>query len=873
MQLRLATILATVLLLGCAPEAAVPIDDAVATDLADDASAADSLESTDTVVADAASPATIVAFPATVEFHATTPGATLQATVTLSNPGGVAVSIAHVQLKPLGDVTLTVTPNSEFTLQPGQQRLLHLELDDAPAVQDLDLGTLTLVYQDPDLPPKVIALHLAKGAPALQVLVDNAVCPLPANCTADFGAIEKSALAAKPKTVTLRNLGTGTLTVESTEILGNYDFSATTSALPATLLPGASLEVKITFQTNKLDLGQMTADLHVYTNDPVSPNYVLHLQVNLLPTEHCQVVLSPQPLDFGAVALGTVKVLKMHAANVGSHPCKFEAASLVYCNSAKSCTSAGTQAFSVGPIATKLFNLQPNESGDILVQYQPEAKSSAASGDFALLAVKVQDVVTLKEAYSPDVDPTNLTTIGSAAANLSGTGDFTQVLVTSGVEFPPTATNCSAAPQTFNLSNTGTLPVQVTAVTLENCDAGVQVTTDPVVPADGLTLTSGAVLKVTATWTPQNSGLLKCTVVVNPPTVGQCQTASGLLPIECATLAECPKPSIACALTPLKIQLTGQALSPFQSETFLLPASQKDVLFVVDRSTGMGAFQTAVAQAAQAFVGAIPANVSVHIGAIVADLADGIQKAGRLQVVDGQTFLTSQSPNLVKSLQALLNQGEGIASPPESLALVQMALTPPLTNAAYFDCQTDADCKPEETCFVLPMELTKSCGGPNRGFLRPNAQLHVVVLSNSDDQSPGQLAAYVKAFLALQNTYFFPEFHAIANPDPQNACLTALGPAAPTPRYGELIAQSNGSYVTLCSADYTAGLTALTSDLFPPLIPSIHLNYSPDPATISVEVAGVPCKGWTYDVGSNSIQLAGACPGTQAVVTYNLLCN
>ena len=71
-------------------------------------------------------------------------------------------------------------------------------------------------------------------------------------------------------------------------------------------------------------------------------------------------------------------------------------------------------------------------------------------------------------------------------------------------------------------------------------------------------------------------------------------------------------------------------------------------------------------------------------------------------------------------------------------------------------CNSDADCQAPDTC------VENFCGGANRGFLREEAVLEVVFVSDEDDFSEGNLNFYVDFLKSLKGFRNEGRFHAHA---------------------------------------------------------------------------------------------------------------
>ncbi len=160
---------------------------------------------------------------------------------------------------------------------------------------------------------------------------------------------------------------------------------------------------------------------------------------------------------------------------------------------------------------------------------------------------------------------------------------------------------------------------------------------------------------------------------------------------------------------------------------------------------------------------------------------------GRLFPVDGSRprVLDRNTPDLRATWEANLAVGACHAEPPQLLEAALRALTPPLSTSA------DDPRHPEPA-------------DGNLGFLRANAYLVVVAVSDRADASPGDDLAYHAAFQALkgaQNSHLF-EFHAITG-DRGTGCTNADGRSAVAgDRLIDLAHASGGQAVSICGGPW-----------------------------------------------------------------------
>jgi len=138
---------------------------------------------------------------------------------------------------------------------------------------------------------------------------------------------------------------------------------------------------------------------------------------------------------------------------------------------------------------------------------------------------------------------------------------------------------------------------------------------------------------------------------------------------------------------------------------------------------------------------------------------------------------------------------------------------------------------------LSPAELA----GDNAGFLRPEATLDLVWMSDEDDTSPAAVASYRNAYLAVKNTASKVSFAAIADVDSRYQQL--VGNAA---AFGDWNDPStwNGAMQSLAAS--ASGVGAV----FP-------LSFPADPTTIVVTVDGVVYPTpltWTWDAAAHAVR-------------------
>lgn len=159
-------------------------------------------------------------------------------------------------------------------------------------------------------------------------------------------------------------------------------------------------------------------------------------------------------------------------------------------------------------------------------------------------------------------------------------------------------------------------------------------------------------------------------------------------------------------------------------------------------------------------------------------------------------------------------------------------------------------------------------GQANAGFLRPNAALAIIVLTNEDDSSFGTTDHYARAFKALKGkgNENLVSFSVIGGTIP-NGCVSPgesglYGSTAdPAVRYAEVATKTGGIIGSICDASFEQTLIRIAQALNT-LKRVFPLTLQPIVNSISVTVGGQavpndPVNGWQYRADTNSIVFLG----------------
>jgi hypothetical protein len=172
--------------------------------------------------------------------------------------------------------------------------------------------------------------------------------------------------------------------------------------------------------------------------------------------------------------------------------------------------------------------------------------------------------------------------------------------------------------------------------------------------------------------------------------------------------------------------------------------------------------------------------------------------------------------------------------------------------------------------------------GLNTGFLREDAALAIVIMSDEDDGSVESNGLLKQFFRTVKGPGREDEVkvHAIAGPITE-PCDNGAGLFAAQPglRYKDVVDETGGLYFNICLDDWQPVLDELGLNTFIPRDTWI-LSKAADPTSIRVFVDGAEVlpglsDGYTYDPAANSVTFTGAAvpgPGAEVEIRYLDLC-
>jgi hypothetical protein len=143
-------------------------------------------------------------------------------------------------------------------------------------------------------------------------------------------------------------------------------------------------------------------------------------------------------------------------------------------------------------------------------------------------------------------------------------------------------------------------------------------------------------------------------------------------------------------------------------------------------------------------------------------------------------------------------------------------------------------------------------GGCNEGFLRDDAMLHIIGLSDAADTSPGDCNLYVDAQTDRKKKPYEAVYHGIG-------AEVACGDALPYEGFLTAASTTEGNWVSFCDGDWWDDIPGLATNLINRADRITYpLSRQPLSATISVDVDGNTLEegDWTFVEESNWVMLA-----------------
>lgn len=323
--------------------------------------------------------------------------------VTVTNTGTANLVISNLQIT--GSTTFTAA-GCAVAVAPGSSCTVNVTF--SPAASTAYAGQLTIA-SNASTSPHTITLNGSGTAPGASL----------STSLLSFGGVPVGTSSAMPVTVT--NTGTANLAVTSVQVTGSATFTAAGCA--SAVAPGSSCTVNVTFAPAATTgySGQLT----INSNASTSPHSVSLTGSGTAPG----VGLSPSPLSFGSVTVGTSSTSNITLNNPGTAPLQVSAIAV-----------SGSVAFTVGSACVGTLAVQatcqipvtftPTDTNPQAATLSVQSNASGSPHTVALSGTGIAPGVSLTP--SP-VTFGNVPVGGSASSPLTLTNTGTAPLLISGI--------------------------------------------------------------------------------------------------------------------------------------------------------------------------------------------------------------------------------------------------------------------------------------------------------------------------------------------------------------------------------------------------------------------------------------------------------
>lgn len=258
-----------------------------------------------------------------------------------------------------------------------------------------------------------------------------------------------------------------------------------------------------------------------------------------------------------------------------------------------------------------------------------------------------------------------------------------------------------------------------------------------------------------------------------------------------------------------------------------------DILFMVDNSSSMLKYQNKFSSEVPAMISALNSTgLDYHIAITNSDIRSG---AGGGKFVGSPKYFSNGTPNLVSSLQARLLQGQAGNDLEQGLDSVYRALQP-----SYLS-------------------------GEGAGFLRDDALLAIVILTNEDDYSSVSTTTVRNYFDSLKRPFAADTkswmMNFIGVTSISGSCSTAAEFKEAGLRYMEIADYTGGIKESICDSTLSTAVSNMRKRIVE-VMSEYRLDRVPVLSSIKVTKNGetVPkddVNGWSYYAPSNSVRFHG----------------
>ncbi|MCC7070943.1 MAG: choice-of-anchor D domain-containing protein [Deltaproteobacteria bacterium] len=700
--------------------------------------------------------------------------------------------------------------------------------------------------------------------------------------TVDWGEVAPGADASV--TIVLANAGAGDLVVTALDVVGSDAVTVSADALPLVVAQQTSATITIHWAPPTA-LGSLGAGLLVRSNDPVSPGVFIPLD-GVAPGPALQLV--PAALHFGILDEGQGREVEVVARSAGTVPVDVSA------------VLVDGDGFSLMAPAPGAFTLEPGAARVLRLRAEASAAAVAAGGREGTLTVRgdaIDDAIMplaflsgsagcQPRAGAPNVNlgavplgrgstgSVSIVNVGDAACDLVRAGPAQGLAFDDGFSFSA-ARAASIAPGASGTVDFGFVSSSVGArsafVSLEFSGIAAEVLVsataravtgslvgDPPLLELGPTLEGCATPGRSAGFLNDGSGPVVVESIELVPASAPFDLLVPPLPASLAPgalLSVTVSPRLAAAGTHeadvvatssaglranAHLRLLVEPADTPITETFVVAGTTAvDVLFVVDNSGSMADDQEILAANFDAFIAAAAndPNLDFHLGVTTTDVLGG---TGGPFVAP---FLRDSSSGLASQFADQVHVGVGGGGLELGLEAMRRALDDYATST-------------------------------NAGFLRNDAALSVVVVSDEEDGGDIPDVQSLDPSAARPPQAYIEFLGGLKTGTVTNApvLFSMVGTPLFSPRYQQVATAFSGVFLDIGAADWGEQLSAIGAATFG-LQRLFRLGAAPEAGSVVVTVDGVATSAFSLVPVANAVLLDDPPPeGAVVVITYQAGC-
>ena len=731
--------------------------------------------------------------PLALDFGNVSTGQSATASFTITNCGLLDLSLSDVVLAAgtSDDFSLTAVPGLPAVLAPAET--VAVEVAYNPTDMGSDSGGVELFSDDPASDPNT-------GLTGTVSLMGSSVpraCDIQATPFAvNFAGVVQGQTSQVD--VIVSNQGTDDCTLERAEITLNSsagEFSILDAPAENTVFgPGDSLIVSLRYAPT--DLGTDAGTLSLFGDDKDTNEITVDLNGEGVDQAICDLDIIPTNLYFGAVTVYRTKSMVLQLSNQGLAPCTITDVNLAgiipFQEYDFSITAMPPLPMIIAPRG------QPNSQAEIEITMAPPDPSMIQLGT---LTITVDDDDLGDLACT---DANELPIPNNACIMVSGFAMYSDVeVVPSELDFGVVTLGCNSPERCVTVYNLGSQSHTVEDIYLEDpVDANFQIRSAPSLP---YTMIAGGDFQVCLRYTPQD-----------------------LLVHRNALYVVVDGDEVIVPVFGRGTDISDQTDVFHQQDQV-----RADVLFVVDCSGSMGDNQENLVANFNAFIAsALTMDVDFHLGVVATE-------------TENQPGLTGTPPRQVDP---------GVLVQAGSRPKIITNNTPDLEAAFTDNARLGDDCSNHEAglegAWMTLSEPLVSDPAANAGFLREDAKLYIIIVSDEPDQSNGSTDFYVDFFKSIKG-YRNTEMMSIS----------AICTSCDSDRYWDVTVRTGGICEPIDAVDWATSLASMGIDAFS-AIREFPLSRPADPATISATVDGtsVPqassvggADGWTHYADTNTV--------------------